>query len=46
VGALFIFLVIYFGARFSGNWQSNISDEEYMFHIQHMNQAEYTHPTR
>jgi hypothetical protein len=44
LGALLIFFAFYFGARLTGNWHSNISDEEYMFHIQRMDQQEYTHP--
>jgi polyferredoxin len=44
LGALLIFCLFYFGARITGNWQSNISDEEYMFHIQKMDQLDYTHP--
>jgi polyferredoxin len=46
VGALLIFLAFYIGARIGGYWDSNISDDEYMFHIQKMDQAEYTHPQR
>ncbi len=44
LGALLIFLAFYFGARLTGNWHSNISDEEYMFHIQRMDKPEYMHP--
>jgi polyferredoxin len=44
IGALFIFLLFYIGARMGGYWDNNISDEEYMFHIGKMGQQEYTHP--
>jgi len=44
VGALLIFFAFYFGARIAGKWDNNVSSEEYMFHIQRMDQPEYTHP--
>lgn len=38
---LAIFMIFYIGGRLSGYWQSNISKQDYMYHIQHID--EYDH---
>jgi len=38
-GSLFVF-------KLSGPWQSNISTEEYIYHVERMDESEYTHPGR
>jgi polyferredoxin len=41
ISILALFLVIYLGGRLTGHWNSNITKQEYMYHIKHID--EYDH---
>ena len=43
IGVLGIFMAFYITARMTGYWDNNISSDEYMFHIQKINDPEYNH---
>ena len=43
LGVLAIFLVFYITGRMTGHWENNITSQEYMYHIQHMDGLEYNH---
>jgi polyferredoxin len=36
-----IFLIFYLGARLTGHWNNNVSRQEYIYHVRHID--EYTH---
>ncbi len=38
-----MFALGYIGARITGNWQNKISVQEYQYHVQHLENPEYTH---
>jgi ferredoxin len=39
-----IFLAIYAGANLLGGWKSGLTDDQYRYHVSHMNSADYGHP--
>ncbi len=43
IGVLAIFVVFWVGGRVSGFWQNNISNQEYMYHFEHIDGLEYNH---
>jgi polyferredoxin len=43
VGVLAIFVVFWIGGRVTGFWKNDVSKQEYMYHIQHMDGLEYNH---
>jgi polyferredoxin len=43
LGVLAIFLAFYIGGRISGHWTNNISEQDYIYHIQYMDGLEYNH---
>jgi len=44
LGVVAIFLAFYFTALAAGQWQNNISKDEYIYHIGNLNSMEYSHP--
>jgi polyferredoxin len=43
VGVLAIFVAFWITARITGLWKNNISDQEYIYHVQHIDGLEYNH---
>lgn len=43
VGVLAIFLIFWIGGRVTGYWKNNVTNQEYMYHIQHRDGLEYNH---
>lgn len=39
-----VFATFYAGARLLGTWQSSLTDDQYRYHISHLDSAEYGHP--
>jgi polyferredoxin len=43
VGVLAIFVILWIGGRVTGYWKNDVSKQEYMYHIQRMDNLEYNH---
>jgi polyferredoxin len=41
---LIVFTAFYAGARVLGAWTSSLTDEQYRYHISHLNSSDYGHP--
>jgi polyferredoxin len=43
IGVLAMFLIFWIGGRVTGYWKNDVSNQEYIYHIEHMDDLEYNH---